>query len=290
MQYYFMKALSWSMCRTPATMRRTVGTLLGKASWLAVPAKRKTMAIDNIMQGMQLDLQQAEHIAKQSVTRFGPMFVEVLTMSNLTVDNIDQLVTIEGQENLAQALSHGRGAILATAHCGNWELLGAALALKGFPLIGVAQKQANLAMDRFINEQRVLSGMQVTYKSDVLEMVRLLSKGKVIGLLMDQDAHENGIFVDFFGRPASTPQGAAALARLKDSPIVPALISRQGQKHTITIMPMQWIAKSKNKQQDITEMTQQLTAIIERHIRKYPHEWFWLHNRWKTNQNKVKNL
>lgn len=284
MQYYFMKALSWSMCRMPEAMRRVVGYLLGEIAWLVVPAKRKSMAIDNIMQGMQLNRQQAANIVQKSVSRFGPMFIEVLTMPNLSVNNIDTYVTIEGKENLAQALSHGRGAILATAHCGNWELLGAALALNGFPLVGVAQKQTNGAMDRFINEQRVLSGMHITYKSDVLEMVRMLSKGKVIGLLIDQDAHDNGIFVDFFGRTASTPQGAAALARLKDAPIVPALINCQGKIHTLTILPAQWITKSNNKQQDIKEMTQLLTLIIERHIRKYPYEWFWLHNRWKTKQ------
>lgn len=285
--YTLVKIFSFLVCMMPYKLRRMIGNLLGRICWPLVPRRRFNMTVSNIAQSLHCNRQRAYIIAKESGVRFGRMFMEVLHIPKLNKDNINEYVAIEGKKNLEAALSYGRGAVLATAHSGNWELLGAALAMHGFPLVAVAQKQTNAAMDRFINEYRTLAGMHVTYKTGVREMVTLLGKGQIIGLLMDQNAGSNGIFVDFFGRPASTPQGAAALARLKNAPIVPAFITenRDGT-HTAILHPIVWVNKTENRDQDIWHTTNQLTEIIENHIRKFPHEWFWLHNRWKTQPDK----
>ncbi len=283
MLYAFVKLLSRIVCMLPLGVRHIVGQGIGALGWLLVSRRRREMAVDNIVLGLGIEPGPAGRVAKQSATRFGRMFMDVLYFPRIGRNNIRQYVTIEGREHMEEALSFGRGVILVTAHSGNWELMGAALAMNDFPLAVVVQKQTNAAMDRFINEYRTLVGMQVTYKTSVREMLRLLGEGKIVALLMDQDARHNGVFVNFFGRPASTPQGAAALARLKDAPIVPAFITENGTGcHTIIVHPYIWVNKSENKEQDIVTTTQQLTTIIEQHIRNKPQEWFWLHNRWKT--------
>ncbi len=190
---------------------------------------------------------------------------------------------MEHPEYLTEALSYGKGVVLATAHSGNWELLGASLAMYGFPLVAVVQKQTNGDMDKFINENRTRAGMHVTYKTGVREMVRMLGEGQVIGLLMDQDAHRDGVMVEFFGRLASTPQGAAALARMKDAPIVSAFITENKDgTHEVILHPPVWVQKTSSRDEDLLLTTQQLTNVIEQHIRNASHEWFWLHNRWKS--------
>jgi KDO2-lipid IV(A) lauroyltransferase len=266
----------------PLTARLFIGNALGEFCWLFVPAKRKRMAVENVRRSLQLNEQEAARIAKQSATRFGRMFIEVLSFPLLNKTNIEKKVTISGLEHLLEALSDGKGVVLASAHSGNWELLGNALALHDLPIVSVAQKQTNEAMDKFINEYRTMFGMHITYKTGVREMVRLLSEGKMIGLLMDQDAGGAGVFVDFFGQPASTPTGAAALARLKDTPIIPVFITETGKgKHTVIFHKMLKVEKTSERDVDVLVTTQVLTKIVEQHIRKYPHEWFWLHNRWK---------
>lgn len=283
MQYHLVKCLSSLVCWLPASIRQGLGYLIGSLCWPLVPAKRRNMAINNICRSLGVDEHQAYALAKASAVRFGPMFMEVLCMPRLTRDNIGQVVRLSGQEHLEAALKLGRGAVLATAHSGNWELLGAALAMHGFPLVAVVQRQTNAAMDRFINEYRTKAGMHVTYKQGVREMVKLLGSGKIIGLLMDQDNHSDGVFIEFFSRPASTPQGAAALGRLNNAPIVPAFITANPDgTHTAIIHPHLIVEKTADRDHDIRTTTQQLTRIIENHVRKYPHEWFWLHNRWKT--------
>ena len=282
--YIIIKMLSIIVCMLPAALCNAIGLLLGRLSWLAVKKWRRQMAVDNVIKsGLAATPAAAERIVRESVYRFGPMMLEVLRFPQLTKEKIDGMVKITGGEYLREALAHGRGAVLITAHSGNWELLGATLAFHGYPVVAVVKKQSDQGADRFINEYRTLAGMHVTYKTSVREMVRLLGEGKIVGLLMDQDAGADGVVVDFFGRPASSPQGPAALARMKESPIVPAFMTRNADgTHEAIIHPYLWPEKTADREADIINTTNKLNRIIEDHIRQHPAEWFWLHNRWKV--------
>lgn len=283
MQYHFVILLSRIICLLPESLRNKIGDLIGALCWPLVPRKRREMAVANAMAALGVGRREAEEIVKRSAVRFGRMFLEVLYMPKITKANIRQRVTIKGSEHLDAALAQGRGVVLATAHSGNWEILGAALAMHGYPIVAVVQKQTNAAMDKFINEYRTLAGMHVTYKTGVREMISLLDENKIIGLLMDQDAGGQGIFVDFFGRPASAPKGPAVLARRKGALVVPAFITATGHgTHIALVHPPLEVDHTADREQDIFTATGRLTAIVENHIRQYPHEWFWLHNRWKT--------
>ena len=283
MSYYLAKIVSQLVCYLPNKMRALIGFSLGRLGWLLVPKWRKLMAINNIIDCLQVDEVRAQQIAKQSVYRFGDMLLEVLYLPKINKSNLPEFVTFKNKEILEQALAEGKGVVFATAHYGNWELMGHALALMDYPLLSVARKQNNAGMDRFINEYRSLSGAVVTYKSGVLEMVRYLSEGFCIGLLMDQDAGTDGIMVDFLRKKSSTPKGPAALARLKGAPIVPMLIYQERPgKHEICFYPALHVQKTKDREQDIIKMTEKLVAVLELEVQTRPAEWFWLHNRWKT--------
>jgi len=283
--YNLVVLFSKIVCLLPANIRRICGNLLGQFCLLLVPRKRWQMAINNAQLSLGLDKDSARTMVRHSVARFGPMFMEVLALPKITAEKMADHVSISGVKYFEDALAAGKGVVLATAHSGNWEIMGAALAMHGFPLVAVVQKQTNQAMDRFINDYRTLAGMHVTYKSGVREMVRLLKQGMIIGLLADQDAGHDGVFVDFFDRPASTPQGPAALARLNDAPIIPAFITADADgRHTIHVYPAIWVHKTADRTADIVIATQAVTKIVEEHISHHPQEWFWLHNRWKTQE------
>ena len=281
--YHIMKILSRLMCCLPLRTCRVLGDFLGEITWVLVPPKRKKLAVDNIIKCLKLPLKDAESMAKKSWTRFGYMIIEVLRFPKMKED-INRYIRIEGKEHMEKALSLGKGAVIATAHSGNWELLGGALALNGFPIVGVAQKQKNGAFDRFINEYRSLIGIHVTYKSGVKEMFKMIGEGWVIGLLMDQDAGmQNGIILDFFGRATSCVTGPAAIARFQGAPILPVFISQNSDgTHLVKIHEAVFVEKTRDKHEDMKKTTALLTQIIEQHIRSCPNEWFWLHDRWKS--------
>lgn len=288
MLYYAMKALSWLLCILPDMAGRLLGKGIGELTWFFVPKKRKRMALANVKLCLELSDTDAAAVVRKSWTRFGTMVTEVLRFPVIK-KNMDRYVQVEGLENLQKVQALGCGGIIATAHSGNWELLGGALAHLGLPVMGVAQKQKNPAFDRLINEYRTMIGMQIMYKSGVRDMFVKLGEGFFIGLLMDQDAGRDGILLEFFGRETSCVQGPASLARFKEAPILPVFISQASDgRHVLHIHPPFFVEKSGDKKRDIAETTEQLNRLIENHIRKYPEEWFWMHDRWKSVASKAR--
>lgn len=282
MSYYFMIFLSKIACLLPWKLCEMIGNVLGSFAWIFVPKRRKNLARDNVKRCLKVDDSEANRIAKESSTRFGAMFFEFLRFpllksrmkDHVEIENLDYLLEYKKSSDI--------GAIIATCHSDNWELMGGAFACNGIPLVGVAKKQRS--MDRFINEYRTLIGMHITYKTGVREMFEMLGEGWFIGLIMDQDpSRRDGVVVDFFDQPTNTPVGAASMARFKDVPIFPAFMHRNpdGTHRLIVSKPIR-VEKTQDKREDIRKTTQILSKLIEEHVRKYPEEWFWLHDRWKS--------
>ena len=142
MLYHSLVLLSNICCVLPEGFTRFIGKIIGNLTWYLVPKKRKVMAVNNIKRCLKVDEVRANQIAKKSWTRFGPMVMEVLRFKIICRD-IEKYVTIIGEENIKKAMECDVGGVIATAHSGNWEIIGAALTHKGMKIAGVAQHQRN---------------------------------------------------------------------------------------------------------------------------------------------------
>ena len=252
--------------------------------WIFLPAKRKRLAMENIIRCLKVSKAEAERIAKESTVQFGAMFMEVLSFPKLK-KNMASHVKVVGLEHLTRYKnSSARGAVIMTGHSDNWELMGGAFAQNDIPLVGVAKKQKSEGADKFINEYRTLIGMHITYRSGVREMYKMLDEGHFIGLIMDQDVGRvDGVVVKFFNQATLFVTGAASMSRFRKIPIFPAFMHKNSDgTHTLEISPPLQVEKTSDKHADIKKMTQRLATLIEEHIKKYPAEWFWLHDRWKS--------
>lgn len=283
MTYYLVRFLSYLVCLLPGRFCYWLGRTLALCLWPFLPRRRKKLAIAQVAMCLGTDEKESRRIAKESAVRFGPMFLEVLRFP-VILRNIKDYVAIEGAEHLHKVLAQKKGAVIAAAHMGNWELMGGALSQAGFPIIGVAMRQHDAGMDRFINEYRRLVGMHITYKDDVREMFRKMKEGWIIGLLADQDTNlHDGIVLDFFGRQTNCVSGPAAMARFAGVDIISCYITQKKDgTHKIIIHPPITVAHTKDKRTDIRIAEQKVTHILEQHIRMHPEEWFWLHDRWKS--------
>ena len=282
--YYAVKFLSCLICLLPHGAAMMLGQGLARLAWIFVPKKRKTLAREQVMRCLPVSAAEAERIARASSLRFGPMLMEVLRFPVMK-GRMDDYVTITGAiAEVRAAVAAGRGAIFATSHSGNWELMGGAFACAGLPIVGVAKRQSAAGMDRFINEYRALVGMHITYQTGVREMFRMIDAGWIIGLISDQDPSlRDGIIIDFFGQPTNAFTGAAAIARRCGVPIFPVFIHREESGHHIlTVEPGIMVEKTDDRTEDVRRVTQTINTRIEQWIRKYPEEWFWLHDRWKS--------
>lgn len=287
MSYHFARLLSRLICILPWRLCLLLGDVIALIAWIFLPSRRKKLSRENIMRCLRVDEQRAERISKAAAVQYGQVLMEVLRFPELR-STMKTHVEIEGLHYLTDYMQsserQGKGAILATCHSDNWELQGGAFAQYGISLVGVAKKQKSSGMDRFINEYRTLIGMHITYKTGVREMFQMLADGWFIGLIMDQDTNRHdGVIVKFFDEPTNFMPGAASMSRFKNIPIFPTFMYRtEDRRHKLIIYPPIYAERTKDKRGDLQRTTQQLATLIEQHIKKYPEQWFWLHDRWKS--------
>ena len=187
-------------------------------------------------------------------------------------------------ENLTGGLTADRGAALVTGHCGNWEWLNLALGAAG---VGMTVAARELQDSRFDEVARRLRGRfggesALRGKGAGAKLLQALRRGKVIGLLIDQDIAAPGVFAEFFGRPAWTPVGAALLPLRADRPVVTGFAARQPDgTMRLSFDPPIMNAPAGDLQTEAARLTALLTARIERQVRAYPEQWVWMHKRWR---------
>lgn len=283
--YYLMKLISKVFCLLPWSAGKAFGDVLGKLALRFVPKWRMQIAMSNIQECLHVSPEEAKTIACQSVVKFGRMIIEVLRFPLLNPENIDTIVKTEGQEYLEEAHSKGKGVVLCSGHFGNWELLGAYLGLHKYPILSIARKQNNSAMDRFINEYRELAGQKIAYnhgKEGVMAMGRYLKAKHLLGILYDQDTNDSRIRTDLFGKKLFTPAGPAVFSRVFGCPVLPVFLHYDPDGSCrVKFYPPLYASKTKDKEKDLYQVTKQLMLILEQEIRSNPPMWFWVHDRWK---------
>jgi len=225
-----------------------------------------------------------ENIVKACYRHFGSLVAEFARLSMLNSQNVDSLVDVEGYDVLDQVIQGGRGGIVVSGHFGNWELMGASAAVNGYPVAYVVTTQRNKRVELMMDRMRESAGVKIIKRREALKgIIKALKENKLIAILSDQDTHEAGVFVEFFGRLASTPKGAAMFAQRTGAPIIFAESYRQRQGPLKVIFRL--LDQSNlpdDSEEAIEEITRRFTKKLEDAVRCHPEQWFWMHRRWKT--------
>ncbi len=221
-------------------------------------------------------------IALRSYAHLAREAMAILRLSRLGPEDVVAATDAHGLESLEEGLKAGKGAIIVTGHFGNWEIAGANVATRGFPLDVVAKRQRNPLVDRWMREMREQLGMRVIYTGGATRAaLDSLAEGRSVALVADQDARSGGVFVPFFGRLASTHRGPALLAIRSGAPIYVGFATRRpdgGYHGEIRRVP----APEGNPETRVEVLTAALTAALEAVVRESPGQYFWQHRRWKT--------
>ncbi len=195
-------------------------------------------------------------------------------------------VMVEGVENLRdliRANQRGESTIVFTGHFGNWELLsriGATFAT----LTVVGRRLRSPLADRLVQQARTASGARQVYQdADLREFVREIRAGRVLATLADQDIPRlAGVFVPWFGVPAYTPSGPAALALLTGAPVQPAFLYERRGRWVLHLGPRRHFTRSGDSERDLLTVTSWAMAYEESLVRRAPQQWVWWHQRWRT--------
>ncbi len=285
MLYALLKTLSWLASHTPYKLLVKIGRILGYILW-RVLKKQRIRAEETIHERLGYSHIQSKEIIKKMFVNLGISGLEMLYMPALNKDNIRGLVTFDHPEILWEALQQKRGVVMLACHMDNWEWLGAALALNGFPLTAVEKPQPNRVYSDFMNELRRGAGQEIFARgtSEILGCARAMKKGRMLGLIADQDGGDAGIFVPFLGKMASTPAGPAYFARKFKAPCVPIFIIRkpEGYGHQAIVKEPFYYEDTGDRKADDYNLTLKMTRSVEEIIKKYPENWLWFQHRWNT--------
>jgi KDO2-lipid IV(A) lauroyltransferase len=237
----------------------------------------------------QLNETETRRIARAAFRNIGRLAVEVSKFPSLTRDNIARLVTydaVDGADNFQRAYKKGKGVLFLTGHFSSWELLPFAHALYGHPLKFIVRPLDSALFDKFFNTYRSLSGnVPIPKRNSLRQVLESLRAGEGVGILIDQNVQASeGVFVDFFGRPACTTTSLAVLALRTGAPVVPGYLVRNPDRETYRMVFYREVEliRTGNRERDILENTQRFTKVIEDIVRKHPDQWLWGHRRWKT--------
>jgi KDO2-lipid IV(A) lauroyltransferase len=264
--------LSWSAAQG-------VGQGIGTLGWtLSRRDRRRTL--DHIALALP-EMPEAERrrLARACFRHHGTTLGECLHLFHCDCQDVAAHVEVRGWEEVEKVRAAGRPILILTGHCGNWELLAAAINCRGLEMAVVARP-----LDEPDQQDR-LAGLRERFGTVTIarggegaarQLLVTLRSGGALGMLIDQDTKVDGVWVPFFGRHAFTPVGAAKIALRQNAAVIPTFIERLPDGHHLaTFQP------PLDLPDDPQKATALMTEKIEEQVRKRPEQWVWMHRRWR---------
>jgi KDO2-lipid IV(A) lauroyltransferase len=286
-EYVALRAWAVLIGCFPIEMNLRTARWLGRI-WWAVMKRHRDRALDNLRPalGDRYSAAQLRRIARRSFEHFAQVYLVEVVMTPRIINewSWSRYVELDDLGPALRELLAQRGTILLTGHFGNYELLGYTICRLGIPLTAVMRPVDNPLINRYLVASRAAGGLDLLYKKGVSAVAGdIIDRGGGLSFIADQDAGRKGLFVDFFGRAASTYKSIGLLAIQKRVPIIVGYAARirPGFRYRIgverIIQPEEWAAA----EDPLRWITQEYTRALEAAIRCWPDQYLWVHRRWK---------
>ena len=282
---YLLYSIIGSLVRLmPWEMVNRVGKSVGAFAYDFIPIRKK-LTLENLRQAFpQKSVDEIDAIARGTYRNVVIVLLEMFWFPRLTETKLREIVSLPDTSIMEARLKEGKGLIMLGGHFGNWELNALSVGLLGgHPLTIIVQEQRNKYVDAFMNKNRVLFGNKiVVMKKSPREILAALQRNEVVAILADQSGPQEGLFVKYFGRLASTHRGPAVFSVRTGAPIVMSFIVRKEDgRYEIVFEEVDTHSLSGSEDDRITELTERHVAMLEKYATLYPDHWLWLHKRWK---------
>ncbi len=285
LEYAALRAVVAACRAVPAGVADRVGAVLGwVVAWVWRPRwkvvmRQLRMAFPGADEGWR------RRVARRSYVHFCAEAVGMFRLVGARRAEILERTRLNGEEVLTAAAGEGRGVTLVSGHLGNWEVGTAGVVARGHPMDIVAARQRNVLFDRYLTRSRERLGMRVIPREEAQRgVLASLKAGRVIGIMGDQDARRAGIFVDYFGHPASTARGPAVLSMRAGATVATFYTIRRAgwrPRYDIHIEPVEEAEGGRGRAASAA-VTRAFTARLEERVRRHPEQYLWHHRRWKT--------
>ena len=262
---------------------RRVGRALGR--WVArcVPVRR-----DVALANLEASFPERTRAERRDIYRgmcetMGITLAEFARFGSSRAEPLSSWIYLENRGAIDRALAPGKGALLVTAHFGNWEVLGAVMAEHGYPMTAVAARQRNPLVERLFTDYRENVGMaSINVGKSFRPLLKALQEGACVATLADQDGGPQGFFLPFLGRPASVQAGLFRLLARRGTPMVTGFAIRDGDGWRGEIHEPEFPQPGSDPEDEARRLATVYSARVEDYVRRYPDHWLWLHRRWRT--------
>lgn len=282
--YHLIYGLMWILGGFPKSWRFGMADAIGRI-WYKLDKRHRSLAHRNLaMVFPEKSEKEIRTMVLHTFQHWGRMFFDIGWGLHLDARNIYQYLDIEGMDNFSTAYRKRKGMILITGHIGTWEILPACL-----ERIRLANNTIYRVMDFkpldafFLRARTRLGANMIPLRNSIPEIHAKLAEGESIAIFIDQNANtRNGVFIDFMGRDACASKGPALLSLATEAAVVPALIAREQDRYKMIFYPEISLIRTGNPEEDIRINTQRYNQAIEQMVLRYPEQWLWVHDRWKT--------
>ncbi|MGI9035604.1 MAG: lysophospholipid acyltransferase family protein [Pyrinomonadaceae bacterium] len=289
-----IRSLLGAIGALPLETSMRFGKSLGKFLAKRFPKLRKTARRNLEIAFPEMPADEREKIIHGTFESLGRHLGFVAHFRKFQNEDIRHLVEVIGKEYLDEAHARGRGVLFFTGNFGSWEVFHLLPLALGFGMNILVRRIDNPLVENFIDRMRTRFGAVTLDKTkSAREMFRVLKRGEILGILADLNAQEKeGVFVDFFGVPASTTTSIAKLALATNAVVLPAFAvwDEAKKKYVAHLEPPVEYDANDNSDENLRELTQKITNVVEKYVRKYPEQWLWIHKRWNTRPKGEPNL
>jgi Kdo2-lipid IVA lauroyltransferase/acyltransferase len=287
--YAIYLAVRAVVCIVQAMSYAQARSLAHALAWLTyrIDRRHREVAKENLRQSFpgRYSDDELNRVVLRVYQHFLTMIMEIAHLPRkLHVTNWRDYIELVNSQMMLKAITSGRPLLIVTGHFGNWEMAGFALGLLGFKTYAVARVLDNPHLEQFLKRFRQKTGQKILAKKGDFDMMQeLLEQGAVIATLADQDAGPKGLFVEYFGRPASTYKSMALMSIEFNVPILVIGVPKVGEPMQYQVIAVDYIEPSEyaNRPDALKAITQRFTTSLESIVQQYPDQYFWLHRRWK---------
>ncbi len=284
LEYYSLRGVVRGLAAIDWQTACRIGESLGRMGYKPLRIRKRVVEKQIAAAFPDLTPAEVQTIAGASFAHLGRTAIETALLPGIGRQGLLDLVTrVDGWEHVEHATAAGRGIVIMAGHHGNWELLAGYIAARGVQVDVIVRGMANPLFDSYINEIRRSLGLTVVHDSEAVKRTpRALREGKAVGFVADQGVLGlASTYVNFFGRPAKTPRGAAVFALRFNAPVlfVDALRQPNGS-YQVIIEPVE-VAVTGNREADVDAIITRFTELLEKWVRLFPTQYFWQHRRWK---------
>ncbi len=276
--FFYLNLIGFVGHLLPRWLLLRLAVLVGNLYW-AVMKKDREM----VRRNLTLILENPSEVNKKvrhTFVHYAKYLVDYTRMDLLHMNHLHRLIqSFQGKEHIDGGLSQGKGALILTAHLGNWEMGGAFLSLMGYPLNVITAPDVGESLQgyraRLRRKQKIKMITLNDSLSSSLDILKALQTNELVALLGDRELFQKGVPVNFFGERVLFPMGPAILASLSEAQLIPTfiLMDQKGGYLCLAEPPIP-LQKTGRREEDLAVNTQRIADIMEKYIRSYPDQWY----------------